>query len=197
MKSISAILLGAGESKRMGQNKLLLPWGKKTILHQSLQALLHSRVKEVILVVNDHIGPIVHTLHDRRVKVVINPDYRQGISRSIQKGVEATDPNCNGILIALADQPFIQSRTINVLIEAFHEKGEKIIVPSFRGKRGHPVIFPKKFREELLRLIGDEGGKTILRRHPEEIQVVSVKASGVIRDIDTPRDYRKELRAQR
>lgn len=197
MKSISAILLGAGESKRMGQNKLLLPWGKRTILHQSLQALLHSRVKEVILVVNDHTEPLAHTLHERRVKIVLNSDYRRGMSSSIRKGVEATGPDCKGILIALADQPTIQSRTINVLIEAFHEKREKIIVPSFRGKRGHPVIFPQKFREELLRLIGDEGGKTILRRHPKEVHVVPVRASGVVRDIDTPRDYRKELKTQR
>lgn len=197
MKSISAILLGAGESKRMGENKLLLPWGKKTILHQSLKTLLNSRVKEVILVVNDHIDPLIRTIHHRRVKVVLNPDYRQGMSRSIQKGVEATDPDSHGILIALADQPFIRSRTIDVLIDAFHERKGRIIVPSFRGKRGHPVIFPQKFREELLRLVGDEGGKTILGRHPEEVYVVPVKASGVVRDIDTPTDYRKALRTRK
>ncbi len=197
MNSVTAILLCAGESKRMGENKLLLPWGKKTILHQSLQALLRSRVKEVILVVNDHTESIARTILDRKVKVVLNSNYRKGMSSSIQKGVEATDLNCKGILIALADQPSIRSRTINALIDAFHEKGEKIIVPSFRGKSGHPVIFPQTLRWELLRLKGDEGGKTILRRHPEEVHVVPVRASGVLMDIDTPRDYRKALRTKR
>ncbi|MDO9351135.1 MAG: NTP transferase domain-containing protein, partial [Deltaproteobacteria bacterium] len=80
MLKISAILLGAGESKRMGKNKLFLPWGKRTILEHCLQTLLRSMVKEVVLVFNDRMGEIAHYLREKGVKVVGNPDYKEGMS---------------------------------------------------------------------------------------------------------------------
>ncbi len=191
---LTAILLGAGASKRMGKNKLLLPWGKKTILQHCLDTLLRTEVKEVILVVNDETEPIACQNRNRRIKVVLNPHYREGMSRSIQQGIEASNPNCKGFLIALGDQPSIPPRTINVLIKAFHEHKGKIILPSFKGMWGHPVIFPQSYKAELLRLKGDEGGRTILKRYPEMVYAVPVKAHGVVRDIDTPKDYKKELK---
>ena len=194
MLNISAILLGAGESKRMGRKKLSLLWGKRTILEHCLQTLLRSRVKEVILVVNDRTEMIVRHWSKNRVKVVVNPDYRKGMSISIRCGLKALNPKSGGILIALGDQPFIKTRTINALIGAFGRAEGKIIVPSFRGRRGHPVIFHRKYEEELLRLRGDAGGKTIIMKHPEDVHIIPVKSEGVIRDIDTWRDYKKELR---
>ncbi len=194
MKPITAILLGAGESKRMGQNKLLLPWGKRTILERSLQTLLNSRVKEVILVVNDQTQEKARQWEDQRVKVVFNPEYRKGMSRSIHQGIRTSDPISEGFLIALGDQPTLKSRTINLLIEAFQKAEGKIIAPSFQGRRGHPVIFPRKYREELLKLRGDEGGKSILNRHSKEVLVVPVRSKEVIRDIDTPGDYKEGLK---
>jgi len=194
MLNISAILLGAGESKRMGREKLSLLWGKRTILEHCLQTLLRSSVKEVILVVNDRNEMIVRQWSKNRVKVVVNPDYRKGMSSSIRCGLKVLDPKSDGILISLGDQPFIKTRTINALIGAFRKAEEKIIVPSFRGRRGHPVIFHRKCEEELLRLRGDEGGKTIIMKHPEDVRMIPVKSEGVLRDIDTWRDYKKELR---
>lgn len=189
MLKISAILLGAGEAKRMGKDKLSLPWGKKTILEHCLQTLLRSRVKEVVLVVKDGREEIAHRLSKMRVKVVVNPYYKKGMSTSIRCGLKALDPKSGGILIALGDQPFIKTRTINALIGAFGRAEGKIIVPSFRGRRGHPVIFHRKYEEELLRLRGDAGGKTIMMKHPEDVRIIPVKSEGVIRDIDIREDY--------
>ena len=189
MLKISAILLGAGESKRMGKNKLFLSWGKRTILGHCLQALLRSMVKEVVIVLNDQMKELDHRLDKKKVKVVVNPDYKNGMSTSIRCGLKALDPNSDGILIALGDQPFLKTRTINALIEVFGRAEGKIIVPSFRGRRGHPVIFDRKYEEELLRLRGDAGGKTIMMKHPEDVHIVPVKSEGVIRDIDIWEDY--------
>jgi molybdenum cofactor cytidylyltransferase len=191
MARISAILLGAGESRRMGANKLLLPWGKKTVLTHCVDTLLRSTVKEVIVVLGDRTKVMEDQLGGRKVKVVINPKYRKGMSTSIQKGIGAIDPNSHGILIALGDMPFLGSRTVNSLIRTFSQGKGTIVVPSFRGRKGHPVIFHRRYKKELLQLEEDVGGKSIIERHPEEVRLVQIRSEGVIKDIDTWKDYKK------
>ena len=191
MLRISAILLGAGESKRMGANKLLLPWGKKIVLTHCVDTLLQSIVKEVIVVIGDRTKVIENQLRGRKVKVVINPQYRKGMSTSIQKGIRAVDPNSHGILIALGDMPFLVSRTVNSLIRAFSQGKGTIVVPSFRGRKGHPVIFHRRYKKELLQLKEDVGGKAIIERHQEEVRLVQIRSEGVVKDIDTWKDYKK------
>jgi molybdenum cofactor cytidylyltransferase len=191
---ISAILLGAGESKRMGCDKLSLPWGRRTILDHCLQTLLRSKVKEVIVVVNERTERIIRHRSEKKVKVVMNPDYQRGMSCSIRYGIKNLSPESDGMLIALGDQPLLKAQTINVLLEAFEREDSKIIIPSFKGRKGHPVIFPRTYKEKLLRLRGDEGGKSIIMKHPEKVCIVPVKSPGVIRDIDTWEDYRNLTR---
>jgi molybdenum cofactor cytidylyltransferase len=194
---ISAILLGAGESKRMGMNKLSLLWKKKTIFEHCLKTLLGSNVDEVIVVLNKKIQSPIHLFEDRKVKVVINPHFHRGMSTSICKGVQALDPKSKGILIALGDQPFLKTRTIDALVRAFQEGKGAIIVPSFRGKRGHPVIFHRKYEEELSRLKGDVGGRSILEKHTQELKILPVQSKGVVKDIDTWQDYRRGSRKKK
>jgi len=191
---ISAILLGAGESKRMGVNKLLLPWGRKTVFEHCLNTLLRSRIREVIVVVNDRIKEAVGPVRRKKLKLVINPDYRKGMSTSIRKGLQFIDSRSQGILVALGDQPFLKTRTINALVRAFGQGEGKIVVPSFRGMKGHPVIFHRRYKKELLTLKGDMGGRSILLRYPERIKTVPVRSEGVIRDIDTWKEYKNGLR---
>jgi len=196
MQRISAILLGAGESKRMGRDKLLLPWGKKTVLEHSLQVLLASEVDEVIVVLAHPIKGIDGRLIKKGVKVVLNPEYRKGMSSSIRRGIQALSPKSGGILIAFGDMPLMKRRTINALIKVFRRTEGKIIVPSFNGRRGHPVIFPRNYERELLRLKGDKGGRIILEKHSEDVYVISVKSEGVVRDIDTWSDYIEVTKAR-
>jgi molybdenum cofactor cytidylyltransferase len=194
MVEVSAILLGAGESKRMRVDKLSLPWGRKTVLEHCLKTLLQSKVKEVIIVLNDRIKWIVDCVKDQKVKVVNNPYYKRGMSTSVRRGLQAIDPRSRGILIALGDQPLIKTRTINALIHAFVQGKGTIVVPSFRGKQGHPVIFHRKYLTELLTLKGDVGGRSVIEKYPEEVRLIRVKSEGVTKDIDTWEDYNKELR---
>jgi len=186
---ISAILLGAGESKRMGVDKLSLPWGRRTILEHCFETLLRSEVEELVVVLGIRNKEVKNLFQGRKVKIVINPHSKGDMSTSIRKGLQAIHPSSDGILIALGDQPFLKKRTINALISAFDQGKGGIVVPSFRGRRGHPVIFHKRYKKELLNLKGDVGGRSIIERHPEDARVVHSKSEGVVMDVDTWQDY--------
>ena len=197
MANISAILLGAGESKRMGKDKLSLPWGRRTLLEHCLSTLLKSEVSEVIVVLNHPIPQLTNRREAAKIKVVLNPRYREGMSTSIRKGLQVLDHRSRGFLIALADQPRLKTRTINRLIHAFALGKGKIVIPSFQKKMGHPVIFHRQYERELKRLKGDVGGRSIIERHPQEVMKVRVRSEGVIRDIDTRKDYGREFKRRR
>jgi molybdenum cofactor cytidylyltransferase len=194
MLKISAILLGAGESKRMGVDKLSLSWGRITVLEHCLETLLKSEVKEVIVVLGFRDKILRGLPRNRKVKVVVNPLFRKGMSTSIRRGLQMIHPRCQGILITLGDQPYLKTRTINALIRAFGQRKEGILFPSFRGRPGHPVIFHQKYKKELLSLKGDVGGRSIIERHSEDVRRVPVKSAGVVKDIDTWQDYKKGVK---
>ena len=197
MVRVSAILLGAGESKRMGMNKLALPWGRKTVFERCLRALLQSKVNEIVVVLSAKTREMRSLLESAGVKVVMNPFSKKGMSTSIRSGVRAVDPGSEGILIALGDHPFLKSRTIDALMGAFVRGKGMIVIPRFQGKKGHPVIFHRSYQKELLNLKGDVGARSVIERHPEEVWVVDVRSEGVVRDIDTQDDYRKGRKTQR
>lgn len=186
---ISAILLGAGESKRMGENKLILPLGNKTVLERTLENLLRSNVKEVVVVINKKTKCELGHFKKENVKVILNPYYKRGMSSSIKCGLRFINPKTQGILIALGDQPLLKAKTLNLLIQRFIQNEKGIVLPSFRGERGHPVIFHRRYLKELLKLKGDTGGRSIIKRYPGDVLVVPVRSEAVISDIDTWKDY--------
>lgn len=186
---ISAILLGAGESRRFGLNKLRLPWGKKTVLEKCLHTLIRSKVDEVVLVLNEKMGEGKDGFRQRKVKIVFNPDYRKGMSTSIHYGLRAIHPKTQGVLIALADQPNLKTSTINALLRHFQEGGKGILIPSYFGRRGHPVLFHRRYFQDLLKLKGDVGGRSIIKKNEEDVKTVPTTSKGVIQDIDTWKDY--------
>ena len=200
---ISAILLGAGESKRMKVNKLSLPWGRETVFEHCFNTLLRSKAGEIIVVLNKQNEEMKDRFEKKspsttkKVKVTFNPYYKRGMSTSIHKGLQVMDQRSEGILISLGDQPFLKTRTINVLLHAFQQRKGGIVVPSFKGMKGHPVIFHQMFRKELLKLRGDTGGKPILLKYSKQIKTLPVRSEGVIKDIDTREAYQQALRMRR
>jgi molybdenum cofactor cytidylyltransferase len=200
---ISAILLGAGESKRMKVNKLFLPWGRETVFEHCFNTLLRSKAGEIIVVLSKQNEEMKERFKKRsasatkKVKVTFNRYYKRGMSTSIHKGLLVMDPRSEGILISLGDQPFLKTRTINVLLRAFQQRKGGIVVPSFQGMKGHPVIFHRMFRKELLKLRGDTGGKPILLKYSKLIKTLPVRSEGVIKDIDTREAYQQALRMRR
>lgn len=194
MLRISAILLGAGKSKRMGVDKLSLPLGGKTVLEHCFKALLRSNVEELVIVLSGRNREFKNLFQGEKVRIVMNSHPEKGMSSSIRRGLQAIHPRCQGILIALGDQPYIKSRTINALIHAFEKGRGRIFIPSFQGRMGHPVIFHQKYKKELLSLKGDVGGRSIIERHPEDVRLVPVKSIGVVKDVDTWQDYKNQVR---
>ncbi|HMK75840.1 MAG TPA: nucleotidyltransferase family protein [Thermodesulfobacteriota bacterium] len=188
---ISAILLGAGESKRMGVDKLSLPWGRKSVLEHCFETLLRSEVQELVIVLGIRNKGAKNLFRRRKARVVINPCSYRGMSASIGRGLMALHSKSDGILIALGDQPFLKTRTINALIHAFQKGKGGIIVPSFQGRKGHPVIFHRRYKKELLNLEGDVGGRSIIETHPQDVRAIRVKSIGIVKDVDTWQDYKK------
>jgi len=186
---MSALLLAAGEAKRMGRPKLLLPLRDRTIFEVSLGNLVRSRVDEVIVVLGHRADGFLPLIRGKKVKAVINPHHSQGMSTSVRRGLDAVASESQGLMIALADQPFIPPEVIDRLIEAFQGTSKGIVVPTFQGRRGHPVIFHRRYMEELRSLSGDQGGRELLHRNPEDLLEVEVDCPGVITDIDTLEDY--------
>jgi molybdenum cofactor cytidylyltransferase len=186
---VSAILLAAGESKRMGKLKQLLPLGNTTVLGRAIDNLTASKIEDIIVVLGYAAEDVEKRIEDRPVRIAINPDYRLGMSSSIKVGVEALHEGAEAVMLALADQPFIDSGTIDHFINE-SQKGEKgIIIPTYRGRRGHPVIFSIKYRNELMALEGDVGARDIILTNPGDILELPVDCEGVIIDIDTAEDY--------
>jgi len=186
---VSAILLAAGESQRMGRPKQLLPFGSSTILGKTIDNLLSSRADEVIVVLGTRAGAMKQVIAGRQVKVVVNPDYREGMSTSLIAGLEHVDSKAQWVMVALADQPLIDKDTYNRLIEGALGCDMGIILPTYRSKRGNPVIFSIKYKDELLGLEGDLGGREILKKHPDDILEVAVGSEGVTIDINNLDDY--------
>ena len=173
----------------MGRPKLLLPLGERTIFEVSLENLVMSRVNEVIVVLGHRADDFLPLIRGKKVKAVINPHYSQGMSTSLRRGLDAVASESQGFMIALADQPFIPPEVIDLLIDAFQGTSKGIVVPTFQGRRGHPVIFHRRYMEGLRSLSGDQGGRELLHGNPEDLLEVEVDCPGVITDIDTLEDY--------
>ena len=188
---ISAILLAAGESRRMGSPKLLLPFGDSTILEQVVDNLLNSKVDELIVVVGYRAEELVRKMTNRPVKLALNPNYQHGMSTSIIAGLNLIDKRSKAIMVALADQPLVDSKIINKLMEEFRRHDKGIVVPVHQGKRGHPVIFSIRYKEELLTLRGDIGGREINNKYPHDILEVAIGSQYINLDVDTLNDYKR------
>ena len=190
---ISAIILAAGESRRMGvQNKLLLQIDSEVLIRKFVKSVSNSLVDAVLVVVGFEAEKIKAVLHDQAVKFVDNPSYEEGMTTSIQSGVKASSNESTGLMICLADMPFAETYDLNLLIQAFNDyrrtESSLIIVPVFQGKRGNPVLFSEVFREQILTHKG-EGCREIVRQFPHYVKEVSMENDNLLRDIDTPEDY--------
>ena len=190
---VSAILLAAGESKRMGKPKQLMPWGKTTMVEQAIDNLLNSNVNEAIVVLGYGAEEIMEKIAPKPIKIAVNPMYHQGMSTSIITGLKLINDSARAIMLALADQPLIESQIINRLIDEFCDHNKGIAIPTYQNKRGHPVIFAIKYKEELLRLQGDIGGRQIIKEHPDDILEVAVTSPSINIDIDTTSNYHSHL----
>jgi len=175
----------------MGQPKLLLPWGKSTIIESVVRNFLNSKIFELIVVVGGDRERVKKALASEALSIIENPCYREGMGASIRQGVQAASDQAEAYLIGLGDQPLITAEIIDSLIAVFAREGPGIAVCAYEGKNGHPVIFGRKFRNSLCALRGDRGGRELVKQHAAEVRKVEMGSNAILVDIDTPEDYRK------
>jgi molybdenum cofactor cytidylyltransferase len=187
-KHIAALVLAAGESRRMGDaNKLTIPVDGTPMVARVVDALQQSRAQRVIVITGHEPERIKEALSGRDVEFVHNPDYAEGIGSSVRMGITALDDDADGALVALGDMPWVNTEVINRLVDAFTTDRElSIFIPMFGGKRGNPVLWGSQHFPELLALSGDVGGKALFDRHATAICYVNVESASVNTDVDTP-----------
>lgn len=193
--AVSAVILAAGLSSRLGENKLLLKLGERAVVQHVVDHLLHSRAAEVIVVAGHQWERVITLLDLNRVRLVVNPNYARGQSTSLHEGVMAVNPASRAVLFALGDQPLISAALVNRLIETYHQVEEALIVaPRYQGRRGNPVLFDGSLKPELLTVEGDQGARQLIEKHEGEIAYVEVESPAVFLDVDSPEDYERVLR---
>ncbi|HYE72182.1 MAG TPA: nucleotidyltransferase family protein [Blastocatellia bacterium] len=191
---ISAILLAAGESRRMqGDFKPLLKWGSRTVIAACIDNLRRSRIDEIIVVLGHRESEIRARLAGAGVQFAINSDYHKGMLSSIKVGFTMVSKRVDGVMIALVDQPMIGPEVINPLAISFGDYESKISIPTYQGKHGHPIVVSRDLEDEIMQLDDNspDGLKALIDNHRHEIQEVPVDSPYILEDIDSPEDYER------
>ena len=188
---ISATILAAGGSSRMeDENKLLLPFQESLVINQVCNTILNSGLKPVIVVTGFEHKKIEKALPKSIDQIIHNPEWEDGMAGSIYAGMSILPDTVDGNMIVLGDMPLLTTHTLKQLIEQFcvHE-GKQIIYPVYSGQQANPVIFPRKYFNEILSSTGDKGCKKVLKQYPDDAVEVLVDSNEVILDCDTKDDY--------
>jgi molybdenum cofactor cytidylyltransferase len=209
--STAAIILAAGSSSRMGggRHKLLLPLDDRPVLAHVIDASLQSQAHPIIVVLGHQSDKVrlhlkQNTNHEH-ITLVENVHYQQGMSSSLRTGIQTLLANdyrnthnthqIDSALIVLGDQPLITPTIIDTLIAAYRSAGKAIVAPLYKGKRGSPVLFGKSLFTELIEVTGDEGGRTVLERHRDEVELIEIGESPANYDVDTWEAYEQVVEA--
>jgi molybdenum cofactor cytidylyltransferase len=187
-RNVAAIVLAAGRSTRMGgPNKLLAEISGKKLVRIAAEQALASKASEVIVVTGHQAELVEQALEGLNVKFARNPDFAGGLASSVKAGIAAVSDNADGAVICLGDMPLIDAKLIERLIEAFApDRGNLIVVPVAEGRRGNPVLWSRRFFNELMTLDGDIGARHLIGKHAEAVAEVPVEGNGAFLDIDTP-----------
>ncbi len=193
---ISAIILAAGESRRMGKPKMLLPFGDTSIIAKLANSAILSRIDKTIVVLgSDHVE-ISKQIQDYPLETVYNEAYKEGMLSSVQAGLSNLNDKTEAIMVLLGDQPMIGSNIMNKLIETYRTSWKEIIVATYKGKRGHPILFGSKYKSVVMELSKENSLKDLLLAYPEDIAEMETDSPEILRDIDTEKDYKEELKQQ-
>lgn len=190
---ISAIVLAAGRSRRMGTQKLLLPLGDRPVIARVVDEVLGGPVGEVLVVVGKDGDRIERALQGRPVRLVVNPDPQGDMLSSVRCGLAAAARQCTAVLVALGDQPGISRVVVAELARALQTSNRRIVAPTFNGRRGHPLLFSADYRSEILQRYDGAGLRGLLQAHPDDVLEAPVSSPEVIHDMDWPEDYRRIL----
>ncbi len=189
---ICGIILAAGEGKRMGKVKLTLPLGDKQLIEWVLQAAKLTPLDKYFLVVRPEDKEIIKTGKKWGAEIVLNSEYRLGMSSSIRKALHQISSNeLVGFFVLLGDQPLINPSILYKMILAFTPGKKEIVVPFYKDRQGNPVFFDGYWKDELMKLSGDMGGRILIKANPERIKRFKIPNESILLDIDREEDYEK------
>lgn len=193
-RSVGAVVLAAGMSTRMGQPKVLLPWTeRRTIIEHIVEQLIHSRIDHIVVVTGHNADEVKALVKPLGARVVFNRGYKTGeMLSSLKVGLRALPEHVAAGLVVLGDQPRLQTRVIYNVLKAYAEGAGEIVAPSYQMRRGHPILIARRFWPELMSLKRSAAPRDVINAHQDSIAYVEVDTDSVLRDIDTPDDYRDE-----
>ncbi len=187
---INAIILAAGQSKRMGKPKPLLRFNDQTFLEQIISVLKHSDVDRITVVLGAEADTIRKSVDLTGTNIVINHDYQRGQLSSLTAGIKESPEDTEAILICLVDNPFITEEVVNKIVQTFKETNNPIIVPVFDKERGHPTLFSRSLFNELLSAPEEKGARHVLYSNEDKVLELEVSEHGILIGIDTQEDYK-------
>lgn len=189
----AAIVLAAGNSTRMGQQKVLLPFNGVTVIEHIVARLTASGISKIVVVVGRDGLRIRAALKKVPVTIVDNPDYERGMLSSVRAGLAAVTDRFSASLICLGDQPAIQTFVIDAVMKEGSLDESRIIVPVYRDRRGHPLYIPSVYWPNVMSSYDDTGLRGLLQEFSEAVHGLSVDESSILADMDYPEDYQHEL----
>lgn len=189
-RRVAGVVLAAGESRRMGRNKLLLPWDETTVLERTLRNVAGSGVLETMVVVG-HERELTESLSRDYGAAIHNQNYAKGMLSSVQAAVRELAPTFEAALVMLGDQPLVEPGIIDALLSAYAANPRGLIAPTYRGQRGNPVIIDRRYFAELLALPPEAAPRVLLQRHPDDLLLVEVDSDAILHDLDRPEDYER------
>jgi molybdenum cofactor cytidylyltransferase len=194
---ISAVVLAAGRSERMGRPKMLLPFGRKTLIETVLAGVLKSRVDDVVVVLGAHREAIEPVISKFAVRAVFNEGFEAGMLSSVLRGLREVPAAARAFLVVLGDHPSPPASVIDRLIAAHDTTGKGIVMPVYGGRRGHPILIDIRYRDRMTALDPSVGLRQLARDRPDDVLEVPVRTPAVLMDVDRPGDYRKALTSRR
>ncbi len=190
---LAAVILAAGESSRMGSPKALLAHQGRPFLEHLIEVTCHPQVAVKRVVLGAHAEETLSQLKLDPASVVVNPNWRQGQLSSIHAALKSLPTNTDGMLLCLVDHPLITRALVGELIEEFYASGKPIVLPTYNGKRGHPVIFASRLYAELLAASADKGARTVVWAHAEEVHEVPTIEEGVVLNLNDPETLNRAM----
>jgi molybdenum cofactor cytidylyltransferase len=188
---IAGLILAAGESSRMGRDKALLAYEGQTFLEKIVSKMSEAGVERVSVVLGHHAEEIQRAVKLEGVEIAVNREYQQGQTSSLQAGLRSLEGmKPEAVVLCLVDHPAFSPQTVRKLVEAFERGQTQAAIPTFQGKRGHPVLLGREIIDELLALPANRGANTVMRQHHDATVFIEVDDPGVLLDVDDAETYR-------
>lgn len=192
---LTAIVLAAGLSTRMGTLKQLLPFGERTVVSHIVSVLEDCPVDEILVITGHERAAVEQSLTSSRTKTIFNPNYAAGeMLSSIQAGLASASDRADAALVFLGDQPALERSVVTQIVTAYHNGQGSIVIPSYQMRRGHPLLIAREHWAAILDLQPPQSLRDFLRHiNASAIHHVDVSTPSILGDMDTPSDYQREL----